>query len=733
MTSETRARAASPLTLKPPDRVRDLAGEDVFAFVQRVAGGFDPDLYRRVVGAANPFKEGDRIVGVAARDEAEREAARRLLGRTRIGDLEANPLFRDGLSDALGLDAAPFREPGTEDLTLAQLKGKLLAEDPASLAPLLEGLGSDTLACVVKLMDHAELTLLGGRFCTALPGSKIGAPGYLGARVQPNSPTDHPEDILWQVLSAWSYAVGDVLLGTNPAGSSLPAVARVEAALKDLLDTFGLGATLPHCVLAHIDIQAELERLAPGTTGIWFQSLGGSAGANATFGLDLDKLIRYADQRPGPFHFYFETGQGADFTNGQAHGTDMVVLESRKYGLIRLLKRRVREPWIHVNDVAGFIGPEVFRTKEQLVRCCLEDLAMGKLHGLDICATLHMDLTLDDLEWCQDQLAPAAPAYLMALPTRNDPMLDYLTTSFQDHVRLRERFGTRVNDPMWAFFQRLGILDGASRPTEHFGRPLHVWLQYRRLKGDDRADADILASGREGMEAVRNRGVPLAEGHGQEIWDLAPALERELRTLFADARKVLGLGFTPAFQASLGPCLRLRSRSRDRNDYLEHPRTGEDLADASRRSVRNWARTLGGAQVLVVVSDGLNAKALMDPGHLAPFLEALGEALARAGLARAQELLVVRNGRVRAGYRIGEAVFGPVPDPQARRAVVHLIGERPGTMHHTFSAYLTAAPASTWARAGRADHDLTQVVSGIADTALDPALAAREVVRILCS
>ena len=60
------------------------------------------------------------------------------------------------------------------------------------------------------------------------------------------------------------------------------------------------------------------------------------------------------------------------------------------------------------DSVAGFIGPEVFRTKEQLVRCCLEDTVMGKLHGLtiglDICSTLHMDVTLDDLDWCIDNV-----------------------------------------------------------------------------------------------------------------------------------------------------------------------------------------------------------------------------------------------------------------------------------------------------------------------------------------
>jgi len=70
---------------------------------------------------------------------------------------------------------------------------------------------------------------------------------------------------------------------------------------------------------------------------------------------------------------------------------------------------------------------------------------MAKLHGLtiglDVCSTLHMEVTLEDLDWCQNQIMPACPVYLIALPTKNDPMLGYLTTSFQDHVRFRKKFG----------------------------------------------------------------------------------------------------------------------------------------------------------------------------------------------------------------------------------------------------------------------------------------------------
>ena len=38
-----------------------------------------------------------------------------------------------------------------------------------------------------------------------------------------------------------------------------------------------LSEVMPHCVLAHIDIQDEVEKLHPGSTALWFQSLGGTS------------------------------------------------------------------------------------------------------------------------------------------------------------------------------------------------------------------------------------------------------------------------------------------------------------------------------------------------------------------------------------------------------------------------------------------------------------------------
>lgn len=120
-------------------------------------------------------------------------------------------------------------------------------------------------------------------------------------------------------------------------------------------------------------------------------------------------MMDYASKRTGRFGLYLETGQGADFTNGHGlffnlfatfvcfliyffkiipllgYGFDMVVHEARKYGFARAMKNKIGSVkgdknggWVVLNDVSGFIGPEVFKSKEQLLRVCLEDTAMGK-------------------------------------------------------------------------------------------------------------------------------------------------------------------------------------------------------------------------------------------------------------------------------------------------------------------------------------------------------------------
>jgi len=718
-------------------------GEDVMQYITRTKGKFDQTLYQKVIGAANAYKEGDEGLGVAADNELSRENARKLLANTKIKDINNNPLFVDGQEKLIRrtTDKAAYNK--VKNMTMGQLKNFLLTQPEAEIKAIMGGLHSDVIGSIVKLMSNDELIRVGSKIFNTLPGSNIGAKGYLSARIQPNSPTDNPEDIQMQVLDGFSYAVGDIVIGTNPVDSQLEATLRVQNALKEIVTAFELEDTVPWCVLAHIDGQAAAEKAEPGSTAIWFQSLAGTESANKTFDLTIQKMIDYAKMRKGPYGLYFETGQGADYTNGHGHGFDMVVHESRKYGFARALKQEIAktkgvpedEVWLHVNDVAGFIGPEVFKTREQLVRCCLEDIVMGKLHGLvlglDICSTLHMPVTLDDLAWCQDQIAPANPAYLIALPTRNDPMLSYLTTGFQDHVRLREKFGFKVNDAMWDFFKKIEVIDANGKPTEHFGDPAWVYFKFRQAKGDTRPFDVIYAEGKKAIKNVQNRGVDIAVGYGENIWDLEPVTNKRIHDLYDDAKISLWAEFTPEFINSIPNAVSIKSQAHDRENYISAPATGEKLSASAVATLDKLAASWGNKvpDVQIVISDGLNAKAIMDDGHLMPYLNELKKQCKKAGLTLSDKNIVVTGGRVRAGYNAGEVLYGKAGS--APKAVVHIIGERPGSGHHAFSAYLVKVKPSTWAKAGSVDHDQSKVLSGISDTGLVPAEAARQTVKLL--
>jgi ethanolamine ammonia-lyase large subunit len=737
--------SAFDLNDNPAEIITPKTNEDVFSYIKRVNGKFDLTLYRKVVGSANHFKEGDLAQGVAAFNENSRINARILLSNTKIKDLYETPLFTDDILTLIQ-DTTDHKVFDTiSNLSLGELKSFILEKPEDDIKSIMPGLSSDIIALLVKLFSNEELIITGQKVFNSLPGSQMGAKGYMSARLQPNSPTDNTDDIMMQVFDGWSYAVGDLLLGTNPVSSDPDSVVKVEYVLHDILKTFGLEKVMPNCVLSHIDVQAEVENKNPGLTGIWFQSLAGTVGANKTFDLTIGKMMNYASMRTGQYGLYGETGQGADFTNGHGEGFDMVVHESRKYGFLRALKKRVGEvqdksmpgPWVHVNDVAGFIGPEVFRNRDQLVRCCLEDTVMGKLHGLtiglDICSTLHMDVSLDDLAWCIDQVMPANPAYLIALPTKNDPMLSYLTTGFNDHVRVRSKFGYKVNDAMWEFFKKIEIINAEGGITEHFGDPVWVYYKYRVAKGDLRSKDEIYKEGNKMIAEIEDRGVPIAVGYGKNSWDLEPELDKKIHVLYEDSKACLWKEMTETFIASIPNHTYIETNSADRKDYIYHPPTGEKLSEKSVDSLNSLRikRMGSNADVQIIISDGLNVSAISDEGHLKPYLEYLKKELNNIGLSIYSDNIVIRNGRVRAGYRCGEFLFGQDQGADKPKGIVHIIGERPGSGHHNFSAYLSSPLISTWKVKGKLDHNYSKVVSGISDTALIPELAAKETAKLL--
>jgi ethanolamine ammonia-lyase small subunit len=129
------------------------------------------------------------------------------------------------------------------------------------------------------------------------------------------------------------------------------------------------------------------------------------------------------------------------------------------------------------------------------------------------------------------------------------------------------------------------------------------------------------------------------------------------------------------------------------------------------------------AQVQIVVSDGLNANAANE--NLLDVLAPLRRALAASGLRLNEVDVVIENARVRAGYHVGM-----LADPDA---IVHFIGERPGTGLNMLSAYLTygrdAAGQSRWRT--DLDHACTTAICGIHRKGRSPEAAAGEIARCL--
>jgi ethanolamine ammonia-lyase small subunit len=130
----------------------------------------------------------------------------------------------------------------------------------------------------------------------------------------------------------------------------------------------------------------------------------------------------------------------------------------------------------------------------------------------------------------------------------------------------------------------------------------------------------------------------------------------------------------------------LRSRVRDRQDYLRRPDLGRMLDDASRQLLANDAG--GPCRLAIVVGDGLspsavNAHALQLVRSLVPHLAADAIEIGCAAVAS--------GARVALGDEIG-ALLGA-------RIVVMLIGERPGlSASDSLGAYVTFAP-----KVGRTD------------------------------
>jgi ethanolamine ammonia-lyase large subunit len=683
---------------------------------------------RRTLALANEFKEGDLAVG-GTRDDAVRREAREVVAALRLGELAGAVLIDDGVSEALDRARDAGLAGEVAHLTVAEVKAILLGTaGPEWVRRYRDGLSSEAIAAVVKIMDDDELSIVARSLFNPLPaadgaeGIGIGSPRHFGSRIQPNSPGDAEDEVLFSVLEGLTYGCGDVILGINPASDDLESICRLEALLREVVERLGLPTR--YCVLS--DIVKQDAARAHTRVDVGFQSLAGTSRAlHGMVGLDVEGILDLARGFEG---LYFETGQGSEVTNGTAEGVDMVTLEARTYGVARYLQQRAGNgvpKWTIVNDVAGFIGPEVFRSDEQLVRACLEDTVMAKLHGLtmglDVCSTFHMGIDPDTLRQLTETIVErAAPAYLMAVAGKADPMLGYLTTSFREHPRLRRRSGRQATSAMAGRLRDLGVLGADGEAESGAAGVAALYAAFRRAGGDARSGAELEAEGQRTVQQLQRRGFDLGLGHDADHADPPAAAER-VRRLYAHARQALYARLDDAVLREATPqALRVRTAAADRDEYLAHPPAGERIRDADAARIAALYPTRR-PTVQIVISDGLNADAVNR--NLRDLLPPLRFGLAQAGINVGAAEIVVENGRVRAGYRAA-ALLGV-------EALVHLIGERPGTGLDTLSAYLTYGrdPQGQFRWSPDLDHSCTTAVCGIHRLGKRPQSAADEIVR----
>jgi ethanolamine ammonia-lyase large subunit len=657
----------------------------------------DPRQLRRLLVLANPFKQGDLLVG-GTRDDSQRAEARRELRATTIGAIDSTRLVDDGVSEALSRSVDREIQTAVAPLTIDALSHLLLADQGVHwVRRHRSGLTSEAIAAVVKVMTDQELSRLARALFNPLPGDgiTIGSPQHFGSRIQPNSPGDTDDEILFSIFEGLTHGCGDVIIGLNPASDELDTIVRLEQLLGEVVHRLQLPTRF--CVLSDLPKQHRARQRAHVDVG--FQSLAGTSQAlGGMVGLDVDGVLDLTRDFAG---LYFETGQGSAVTNGAAAGVDMVTLESRTYGVARSIAERTGK-WMIVNDVAGFIGPEVFNTPEQLERACLEDAAMAKLHGLtmglDVCATFHMGIPPAILRQVTERIVSrAAPAYLMAVAGNADPMLGYLTTSFREHPKLRHASGRQITTAMQG---RLSALPGASVAT--------MYAIYAH------ASEDV---GHAILQRLRDSGFDLGYGAHE-----AGAAEARVDAIYEHARLALyAVVDDSVLRDAVGDSVSVRTLANDRDDYLAHPPRGERLRDEDTVALSRVYSARRVPQVLVVVSDGLNANAINE--QIRALLPAVRRLLADAGVHVGDVTVVITNGRVRAGYHVAQLI-----DPDV---LVHLIGERPGTGLNTASAYLTygrdAGGRSRWRPA--LDHSCTTAVCGIHRRGKPPEVAAAEIAR----
>ncbi|TIC87778.1 ethanolamine ammonia-lyase subunit EutB [Nocardioides sp. GY 10113] len=445
-----------------------------------------------LLAKATPLRSGDVLAGCAAESDAERAAARWALADlplTTFLNEHVVPPESDEVTRLILESHDPAAFAPIAHLTVGGLREWLLttaADDGASaaLAAVAPGLTPEMVAAVSKLMRNQDLIAVGAATeVTTAFRSTLGLRGRLSTRLQPNHPTDDPAGIAAGILDGLLLGCGDAVIGINPASDDPATVARLLHLVDEVRERYRIPTQ--SCVLTHVTTTIDL--IAQGhPVDLVFQSIAGTQGANAGFGVELAMLAEGHEAATalgrgsvGQNVMYFETGQGSALSADAHLGTDgrpvdQQTLEVRAYAVARAF-----DPFM-VNTVVGFIGPEYLYDGKQIVRAGLEDHLCGKLLGLpmgvDVCYTNHAEADQDDMDTLLTVLGVAGCTFVIAVPGADDVMLGYQSTSFHDALAARKVLGKRAAPEFESWLADLGMLDpgGGVRAVDPATSPLRA-------------------------------------------------------------------------------------------------------------------------------------------------------------------------------------------------------------------------------------------------------------------
>jgi ethanolamine ammonia-lyase large subunit len=343
--------------------------------------------------------------------------------------------------------------------------------------------------------------------------------------------------------------------------------------------------------------------------------------------------------------------------------------------------------------------------------------------GLDVCSTFHMGIGPLELQALTDSIVKmAAPAYLMSVAGKADPMLGYLTTSYRDHPRLRMKVNKQFSSAM---SNRLFALNAINADGIATGTPEKTAILYARFMkegGNTRTIYELKREGLKKIAALKEKGCDLGYGFGPEYSD-PPQVSARLDTIYKHARNAL---YATLDASVIRDCclqhIDISTNSIDREDYLAHPASGELINERDSAILKRLFASFNIVpQIQIVISDGLNANAVNE--NLREVLPKLRWLLKEEGFRPGRDDVVIMNGRVRAGYHAAQLI-----EPEV---LIHLIGERPGSGLNQLSVYITYGKdqAGNFRWCPEMNHSFTTAICSINTNGKTPQSAVVDMVK----